>query len=72
MVSTSAAAVPTGNATATTSTATMADVHNALHIAASAHIAENQSSVVPCQGITVGKRLSLKAATPMITKGANR
>ena len=72
MVSTSAAAVPTGTTTATTPMATRIEVPSDFHIALSAHMAENQSSVVPCQGITVGNRLVLKAAADMMTSGTNR
>jgi hypothetical protein len=71
-VSTSAAAVPAGTATTTTATAMTIEMPKASHIARSAHIAPNQSSVVPCQGITVGNRLVLKAAAPMMASGARR
>ena len=70
--SSSAAASPSGTASAITPAPTIRLVPSAAHMRWSSQSAWNQPSVKPIQGVTVGKRLLLKVAAAMMPSGRNR
>ena len=72
LVSTSAAAVPIGSATSDDAKRDHdRRPQRRPHRPVRPQFA-NHCSVVPCHGVTVGNRLSLKVAAPMMTSGAKR